>query len=98
LPRPFSLPNTVVSASSLSRSTRSLLYAFNVKAKDLSQGFWSQNQNQAKSAVDADRSATCVGHTSPIWWRRAEAKLAAWTTGGPLARTCRAFWNKRGRP
>jgi putative transposase len=28
----------------------------------------------------------------------AQAELAAWTAGGPLARTWRAFWNQRGRP
>jgi hypothetical protein len=27
-----------------------------------------------------------------------QAELAAWTAGGPLARTWRAFWNQRGRP
>jgi hypothetical protein len=47
---------------------------------------------EARKTAETQRDAAQAARDS------IQAELTAWTAGGPLARTWRAFWNRRGRP
>jgi chromosome segregation ATPase len=53
---------------------------------------------QAEQAEEARRVAETQLGAAQATRDATQAELAAWTAGGPLARTWRAFWSRRGRP
>jgi septal ring factor EnvC (AmiA/AmiB activator) len=53
---------------------------------------------QAEQAEEARKVAETQRGAAQAAREATQAELAAWTAGGPLARTWRAFWNQRGRP
>lgn len=53
---------------------------------------------QAEQAEEARKVAEMQLNAAQAARDATQAELAAWTAGGPVARTWRAFWNRRGRP
>jgi hypothetical protein len=52
---------------------------------------------QAEQAEEARKVAETRRRAAEAAREATQAELAAWTAGGPLARTWRAFWNQQGR-